>query len=241
MPRGGVAFYGRGMDTTSAVPVGELDGREQGAFLWKVYSQLTAAIVLFVALEVWFFRSGIAEVVLRWVEGVSWLIVLGAFMLLSWLASMMALPSVARPVQYAGFVLYVALQALITVPLLAVADASAPGVIATAAQVTLGGFFLLTGVVVFTGRDFSFLRSFLVWGGLFSLAAIVCAVLFHLPLGVWFSVAMILLAGGSVLYTTSNVLRDYPRNADVAAAIQLFAGIALMFWYVLRLFLGSRR
>jgi FtsH-binding integral membrane protein len=110
-----------------------------------------------------------------------------------------------------------------------------------AAQVTLGGFFLLTGVVVVTRKDFSFLRTFLVWGGIFALGAIACAVLFNFDLGTWFSVAMVLLAGGSILHTTSAVMRDYPEDADLAAAIQLFAGVALMFWYVLRLFLSARR
>ena len=52
---------------------------------------------------------------------------------------------------------------------------------------------------------------------------------------------MVLLAGGSILYTTSSVMRDFPENAYVAASIQLFAGVALLFWYVLRLFIGSRR
>ena len=52
---------------------------------------------------------------------------------------------------------------------------------------------------------------------------------------------MVVLAGGSMLYTTSSIMRDYPENADLAAAIQLFAAVALMFWYVLRLFMGSRR
>jgi uncharacterized protein len=229
------------MDSSYSVPVGELEARAQGSFLVRVYGQLALAIVLFVGLEVWFFKSGIANVVLQFVSGVSWLIVLGGFMLLSWLATMIAVPTVARPLQYVGFALYILLQALIFVPLLAVADQSAPGVIASAAQATLGGFFLLTGVVVVTRKDFSFLRSLIVWGGLFGLVAIVCSVLFGFELGTWFSVAMVLLAGASVLYTTSNVLQRYPQNADVAAALQLFAGIALMFWYVLRLFMGARR
>jgi FtsH-binding integral membrane protein len=73
------------------------------------------------------------------------------------------------------------------------------------------------------------------------LAVIICAVLFGFNLGTWFSVAMIALAAGSVLYTTSNIMRGFPANAEVAASIQLFAGIAMMFWYVLRLFMGSRR
>lgn len=225
-----------------ASPDVRADAREQSSFLTRVYGHLVAAVLLFVGLEVWFFQSGIAQTVVGVFSGVSWLIVLGGFMLLSWVATRLASPQIPRAAQYLGFVLYVALQALITVPLLAVAESSAPGVIATAAQVTIGGFLLLTAVVMLTGKDFSFLRTFLVWGGLFGLAVIVCAVLFKFELGTWFSVAMILLAGGSVLHTTSGILRGgYSRDADIGAAIQLFAGIALMFWYVLRIFLGSRR
>ena len=219
----------------------DLAAREQSSFLTRVYAHLVLAVLIFVGLEVWFFRTGIANTVLQVFSGVSWLVVLGGFMLLSWVATLIAVPSVARPLQYVGFFLYILLQALIFIPLLAAADSAAPGVIASAAQVTVGGFLLLTAVVVTTGRDFSFLRSFLVWGGLLALALIVCAVLFKFNLGTWFSVAMVVLAGGSVLYTTSNIMRGFPANADVAASIQLFAGIAMMFWYVLRLFMGSRR
>ena len=224
-----------------ALPISELSAQAQGSFLLRVYGQLTLAIITFVLLEVWFFQSGVADVILQVVSSVSWLVILGGFKILSWLATFLAAPTVARPWQYLGFFLYVLLQAIITVPLLAVANQTAPGVIASAAQVTLGGFLLLTGVVVFTRRDFSFLKTFLVWGGIFGLGVIVAAVLFNFDLGTWFSVAMILLAGGSVLYTTSNVLRSTSQEGDVAAAIQLFAGIALMFWYVLRLFIGGRR
>ena len=223
------------------VPVSDLAAREQSSFLTRTYAHLVLAVLLFVGLEVWFFRSGIAQSVLQVFSGVSWLVMLGGFMLLSWVATLIAVPSVARPLQYVGFVLYVLLQALITVPLLAAAESAAPGVIASAAQVTIGGFLLLTAVVVTTGRDFSFLRSFLIWGGLFGLGVIICAVLFGFNPGTWFSVAMIALAAGSVLYTTSNIMRGFPANADVAASIQLFAGIAMMFWYVLRMFMGSRR
>ncbi|MEY3481224.1 MAG: hypothetical protein RIQ71_1999 [Verrucomicrobiota bacterium] len=229
------------MQNPYTVPVADLAAREQSSFLTRVYAHLVLAVLIFVGLEVWFFRTGIANTVLHVFSGVSWLVVLGGFMLLSWVATLIAVPSVARPLQYVGFFLYILLQALIFIPLLAAADSAAPGVIASAAQVTVGGFLLLTAVVVTTGRDFSFLRSFLVWGGLLALALIVCAVLFKFNLGTWFSVAMVVLAGGSVLYTTSNIMRGFPANADVAASIQLFAGIAMMFWYVLRLFMDSRR
>lgn len=229
------------MNTSTSMPVGTLSADARGAFLVRTYSHLALAIALFVGIEVWFFNSGLATSIVSLFSSVSWLVVLGGFMLLSWLATFLANPAIPRPAQYLGLLAYVVLQALITVPLLYVADQSAPGVIGSAAQATLGGFFLLTGVVVVTRKDFSFLRTFLVWGGLLALGAIVCAVIFKFDLGTWFSVAMVLLAGASILHTTSAIMRDYPEDADLAAAIQLFAAVALLFWYVLRLFMGSRR
>jgi len=229
------------MNSPTTMPVSELPAEARGAFLVRTYIHLALAIALFVGIEVWFFHTGIANTIVQAFNSVSWLIVLGGFMLLSWLATFLANPSISRPLQYLGLVLYVFLQAVITVPLLYIANQTAPGVIASAAQATLGGFFLLTAVVVTTRKDFSFLRTFLIWGGLLGLAAIVCAVLFQFNLGTWFSVGMVALAGASILYTTSSIMRDYPENADLSAAIQLFAAVAMMFWYVLRLFMGSRR
>ena len=48
------------------------------------------------------------------------------------------------------------------------------------------------------------------WGGVSALVLIVAAVLFGLSLGIWFSVAMIALAGASILYQTQTILRRYP-------------------------------
>jgi len=229
------------MTNPYTIPVADLSADDRGSFIVRTYAHLTLAVLLFVGIEFWFFSSGIANVIMHAVASVSWLIILGGFMVLSWMATFFASPNLSKPVQYLGLVLYVLGQAIITVPLLVLANQAAPGTIASAAQATLGGFFLLTGVVVTTRKDFSFMRTFLVWGGILSLATIACAVLFHFDLGTWFSVAMVLLAGGSILYTTSSVMRDFPENAYVAASIQLFAGVALLFWYVLRLFIGSRR
>jgi hypothetical protein len=49
---------------------------------------------------------------------------------------------------------------------------------------------------------------------------------------------MIGFAGAAILYDTSNILHHYPQDRYVAAAMQLFASIAMMFLYVLRLFSG---
>ena len=76
------------------------------------------------------------------------------------------------------------------------------------------------------------------WVGILALVAIVAAVLFGFELGTWFSIGMIGLAGSAILYDTSNVIHHYPEDRYVAAALQLFASVALMFWYVLRLFMS---
>jgi FtsH-binding integral membrane protein len=89
-----------------------------------------------------------------------------------------------------------------------------------------------------TRRNFSFLRAALMWGGVLALVAIVAGAIFGWQMGTWFSVLMIGFAGAAVLYDTSNIIHEYPEERYVAAALQLFASIALMFWYVLRMFMG---
>ena len=76
------------------------------------------------------------------------------------------------------------------------------------------------------------------WGGVLALVAILGGIFFGFELGTWFSVAMIGFAGGAILYDTSNVLHHYPEDRYVGAALRLFASVAMMFWYVLRLFMS---
>ena len=80
--------------------------------------------------------------------------------------------------------------------------------------------------------------AFASYGGVY--LAIVGGAIFGFQLGTWFSVAMIGFAGAAVLYDTSNIIHYYPEDRYVSAAMQLFASIALMFWYVLRLLMGNR-
>jgi hypothetical protein len=51
---------------------------------------------------------------------------------------------------------------------------------------------------------------------------------------------MVGVAGAAILYDTSAVIHDYPEDRYVAASLQLFASVALMFWYVLQLFTSRR-
>jgi FtsH-binding integral membrane protein len=227
-------------DNYPSIPVANLGVESRSTFLLRTYSHLAGAIGLFTIIEVVLFKSGLAYPMAQAMLGVNWLLVLGAFMVVSWLASAAAARLVSKPAQYAALVGYVVAQAVIFVPLLVIADYKAGGgVIASAAGITLVGFGLLTAVVFMTRKDFSFLRIFVIWGGIMALLAIVAAAIFGLNLGFWFSLGMVALAGAAILHDTSNVLHHYPQDRYVSASLQLFASVAMMFWYVLRIL--SRR
>lgn len=217
--------------------VAELPASERATFIGKTYLHLTGAIVAFTLLEMYLFQSGAAVSIAKVLMSGSWLLVLGGFMVVSWIASWAASTVESKPLQYLALTGFVVAEAIIFVPLLLLAQHVAPGVIQSAAVVTLFGFAALTAIVLLTRKDFSFLRTIIFWGGILALGAIVGAVIFKFDLGTWFSVAMVGLAGASILYDTSNVLHRYPEDRYVSAALQLFASVALMFWYVLRLFM----
>jgi len=219
-------------------PVSELSVESRSNFIWRTYGHVAAAILLFAGIETYLFDSGLAFPMAQSMLGVNWLLILGGFIVVSFLATHVAQRAQSKPVQYVALVGFVAAEAIIFLPLLAIAMTKAPGMIESAVGVTLLGTAGLTAVALITRKDFSFLRGILVWGGVLALVAIIAAVLFGAELGTWFSVAMIGFAGAAVLYDTSNILHHYPEDRYVSAALALFASIALMFWYVLRLFMS---
>ena len=225
---------------SSRVTVSELDDKSRGQFIARTYNHLFFAILGFTLLEIALFKSGAAENIARLLLGTSWLIVLGAFMIVAWLARTAAHTALSKPAQYAALTGYVLAEAIIFVPLLYIAEAHAPGAIASAALVTLVAFAALTLVVFVTRKDFSFLRGGLMWGGILALVAILAGVICGFNLGTFFSLAMVALAGGAILYDTSNVLNHYPEDRYVGAALELFASVVLMLWYVLQLFTSRR-
>jgi uncharacterized protein len=219
-------------------PVGSLDASSRARFISRTYGHLFAAIAAFTAIEVFLFSTGMAETIAEAMLNTSWLVILGGFMIVGYLASWGAARAVSPAAQYAALGAYVVAEALIFVPMLYIADNIAPGAISSAAVVTLIGFAGLTAIAVSSGKDFSFLGVFLKWGGIVALLLIVGSVLFGFELGTFFSVAMVAFAGGAILFSTSKILRTYPEDRYISASLELFASVALMFWYVLRLFMS---
>lgn len=221
------------------IPVGTQSVDVRQRFLRRVYAHLGGAVAGFVLLEMLLFSTGLAMAIARFVFGTSWLLILGGFVLVSWLSSSVAHRASTPAAQYGAYAALIVAEALLFAPLLVIAALQAPGVIAQAGLLSVVAFAGLTLVALTSGRDFSVLGALLKWGGIVALVLIVAAVLFGLELGTWFSVAMIAYAGAAILYDTSRVLRTYPADREVAASMQLFASLALLFWYVLRLLLRN--
>ena len=214
------------------------------AFLKRTYMHVLGAVLAFVALECVFFELNLAAALVPWMLGTwwSWLVVLGLFMGASMLAERMASAESPIGTQYAGLALYVGLEALIFLPLLYVPVELMPAekganILFTAAGATILLFGGLTAVVFITGKDFGFLRGVIGIGMIAAIGLIVASALFGFNLGIFFTVGMLALASGVVLYQTSQVTRAYPTHAHVAASLALVAALGLMFWYVLQLLL----
>jgi len=221
-------------------PVAEADVDTRARFVVKTYAHLVGAVAAFTLLEILFFSTGMARSIFTGLMSVPWIAVLGGFVLVSWIATSAAHRAVSMVAQYAALAAYVLVEAVIFVPLLVIAEFKAPGVITSAAGVTALGFAGLTAVAFLTRKNFSFLGSLLYWGGAAAIIAIAAGAIFGFQLGTWFTVGMIVFAGGAILYDTSNVLHEYPEDRHVAASLQLFASVMLLLWYVIRLFLSRK-
>lgn len=214
-------------------------------FIRRTYMLLAAAIAAFICVEAFFFTTGAAHLIASVVfngGGMGWLLVLGLFMLISFLSERWATSETSSLTQFLGLGVYVVAEAIIFVPLLYVA-AYASGdanVILKAGIVSIGLFLGITATVFLTRSDFSFLGPILAIGSFAALGFIVASILFGFTLGNVFAFIMVAFAGTAILYQTSNVLHRFRTDQHVAASLVLFASVALLFWYILRIF-SSRR
>lgn len=216
---------------------------DRASFITKTYLHLAGAVAAFVALEAAILASltpAMEEKILAslMASRFGWLVVLGVFMLVSFVANRWASSNTSVGMQYMGLGLYVVAQALIFLPLMILAAWQKPEAIPQAGLATLVLFAGLTAIVFLTRKDFSFLRGVLMMGGMAAFAVIAGAVVFGFSLGLFFIVAMIALMCGYILYDTSNVLHHYRIGQHVAASLALFSSLATLFWYVLQLFMS---
>jgi FtsH-binding integral membrane protein len=213
-------------------------------FIRRTYGHLAGAILAFVALELLVFGVILPtpQDRLTFLRGMfgspgSQLVLLVAFIGAGWVASYWARSEASPLMQYLGLGLYVVVEAVIFIPILCIAVdyVKDPSILPTAGILTLGIFGGLTVAVFTTRKDFSFLGPIVSIGLCVALALILAAWLFGFPLGLWFSFGMVAIASAAILYDTSNVLHHYRTDQHVAASLTLFASVALLFYYILRI------
>ncbi|MEM8865228.1 MAG: Bax inhibitor-1 family protein [Planctomycetota bacterium] len=243
-------------DTLSANPyasfgasIADAPADARAAFIRKTYTHLAIAVYAFAALIWFYFTAFDLDAVLPQLFATTpWMpaIIFGGFMIVSWVANAWAQSSVSLTKQYAGLSLYVVAESLFMLPLLWYAskmslqltDGAAVGVIPAAGLLTVVMFGGLSAIAWFSGKDFSFMGAGLGIAGIGIFGLIIASLIFGMNLGVWFSVGMVVFASAYILYETSNVMRHYRPGQHVAASLALFASVALLFFYILRILIA---
>ena len=211
-------------------------------FIRQTYFHLAGAIAAFIVIEAMLLNlPGIESMISKMTGGMGWLLVLGAFMIVSYIADKWARSESSRGMQYAGLALFTVAEAIIFLPLIFIAKNYVPQgseLIAKAGLITAVMVAGITATAFITKKDFSFLGSILTIGGFVALGIIAASIIFGFGLGLIFSGAMAIFASISILYTTSNLIHNYRTDQYVAASLALFAGVALLFYYLLHILMS---
>lgn len=212
-------------------------------FYKKTYIHLAGAVGGLVLLEAFLLSTPAISVPLinLMVGGkYSWFVVLGLFMAASFLAEKWAHSSTSKTMQYAGLALTVVAYGIVFLPILFIAQTQFghANIIGQAGIITAALFGGLTFIAFTTKKDFTFLGGILKVGGFVAIGLIAASMLMGFNLGLFFSGAMVLLMGASILYQTSNIIHHYSSEQYVAASLGLFASVATLFFYVLRILMS---
>lgn len=220
---------------------------ERVQFIRRTYLHVAGAVLAFVAASAALVASGLSEQIYNDVfraSRFSALLLMVVFIVGTIVAQRMAHAQASVGTQYAGLALYVALYTLIFVPILHIATQSqyggSPELPIQAGIVTLAAFGGLTAAVFLSGKDFSFLGPILAVCSMVALGVIIAALVFGFSLGLVFCGLMVALFSGYIIYDTSNIIHRYGTNQHVAASMALFGSVAMLFYYILQIFMVSR-
>lgn len=231
----------------------ESDRSERAAFIRRTYMHLAGAILAFILVEVALFKlivpafelQGVLENYVR--SPILQLVMLLAFIGVGFVARYWAHSGGSRQIQYAGLALYILFEAIIFVPILFIAGHyGGEFIFVQAGILTLSLFAGLTATVFLTRKDFSFLGPILAIASFIMIGIVLIAVIGTMSGHAWFSLGLVfsvfgvILAAGFILYDTSNVMLHFRTDQHVAAALDLFASVAYLFFHILRILLLTR-
>ncbi|MDT8375447.1 MAG: Bax inhibitor-1/YccA family protein [Mariprofundaceae bacterium] len=141
-------------------------------------------------------------------------------------------------INFAALLGFGALTGMAIAPLVAIVSAKSGMLVTQAFMTTAVSFVALTGYAFYSRREFSFLKGF-VWTGLIALIVLSLSNYFFFESGaiqLAVSGMGVLLFSAFILYDTSNILRDYPNNEYISAALTLYLDVFLLFQNLLAMF-----
>jgi len=207
------------------------------AFLRKVYSLFTFAMILFSGVTYWASSS-------EWAFNlVAQMGFIGLIVLLAGVFFLARVTASRFPLNLIGLGAFAAVYGFLAGPQVAMAlEVGGPQVVLQAAVLTSVVFLGLTSYVLLTKKDFSWMRGAL-WAGFALMFGIAILSMFgiggSIVAGMGWSIAWVLLMAGFMLYDTSNILHRYPADQAASAALTIFLDFVIMFLHILRLL--SRR
>ena len=205
---------------------------ERLGFLRRVYAHVFGAILMLIGLEALYFTTGLAPRLMQML-GQSWWITMLLFLGVMWFAERLAYSGASAAAQYTGLGLFVGVQSLLMAPLLAYAMVINSNLIGQAGFITLAITGALTLYVVLSKTDFSFMRNALFLAGIAVFVLSIASAFWGFSLGMGFSVAVVVLMCGYILYETSLIMHHLPTTAHVAGALMIFSSIAVLFRQIL--------
>ncbi len=209
-------------------------------FIVKTYMHLLGAIIAFAGVIAIFMKIGVADKISEMLgQGYLFLGLILVIGVITHFTERVALQTRSLSKQYAALSVYIVIEALLFSGLInyIVNWLNLPNVITISAVATIGIFSALTAIMFYTRKDLSHWGRYLMFAGVGAIAMIIVIALFGISLGPIFSVLLIFLAAGYILYDTSNVIHHYHTDQYVGASIALFASLAMLFWHIILLVL----
>jgi len=131
-----------------------------------------------------------------------------------------------------------AITGMAIAPLVGMVAAKSPTLVMQAFMTTAVAFTALTAYTFISKRDFSFLKGF-VWTGLIAMIVLGLSNYFFFQspmMALTLSGVGVLLFSAFILYDTSNILRTYPNDEYISAALTLYLDVFLLFQHLLAMF-----
>ena len=210
-----------------AITVEQTGAEARREFIRKTYVHFIVGLMGFCGVVWGIMSSPAALIVLDSVNNFVWLAALiGLSIGYRWFFA-----SANMTTHYVGFGLTIVLQGVLTAPLFWLAQNAFPGqnILRDAFMLTSLGFGGLTGFVLITKKDFSFLGGFLSAATLILLGVMILGMFFGgFGSGLLMSGLVLVLFAGWVLYDTSVIQKQLPLNGYVFGATMLLIDFVVM-------------